>query len=144
VEFYSQIKDGKLQKNVSQQIAGFIASCKDGRYEIEIKKQKKSRSLEQNNFIHLLLGIFAQELVILTGDKQYTMLKVKDMMKLKFLKAPVIDANTGEITGEIIRKTSELTTTELNVFMEDVIQYAAEKFHIVLPYPNEELKLFKE
>ena len=141
MEFYSQIKDGKLQRNVSKSIAEYIGSCKDGRYEIEIKKQKKSRSGQQNRYFHQLMTILSMELISYTGDKRYTPAMVKDIVKCKFLKVEVINEVTGEVIGERVRGSSELTTTEMMTFVDDIIQWSIEQFGIRLYLPNEQSEL---
>ena len=53
----------------------------------------------------------------------------------------VIDEKTGEVWGQRIKGTSEMTKKELNEFFERIIIWAADVFHFELPYPNEEILL---
>lgn len=106
---------------------------------IVVERKKKQRSLSQNNYIHALFKIYATELVELTGDLKYNPEYVKGLCKCKFLMADDVDKSTGEVIGQYIRHTSELTPNELNIFFESVIRWAAETFHIILPYPKEKL-----
>ena len=46
--FFSTVKDGKLQKNTTQNILQELKHLEGKRVVITIEKQKSSRSLEQN------------------------------------------------------------------------------------------------
>jgi len=141
MEFYSQIKDGILQHNVSIYIAEYISTCKDGRYVIKIDRQKKTRSNQQNRYLHQMLSILSIELINYTGDKRYTPEMVKDIVKCKFLKTQVLNEATGEVIGERIKGTSELGTMEFNVLIDDIIQWSLEQFNIRLYLPNEQKEM---
>ena len=106
---------------------------------VTIEKKTKKRTVSQNSYLHVLLRLFADELNKLGND--FTMLQVKDMMKFKFLTVEVFDKETGEVIGQRVRDTSELTTTELTWFIERVVQYAADMFHFNLPMPNEQMNI---
>ena len=88
-----------------------------------------------------MFTIFSHELISYTGDKQYTMEVVKDICKCKFLKTSVINEKTGEVIGERIKGTSELTTTEMSIFVDDIIQWSIEQFGIRLYLPNEQIEI---
>jgi hypothetical protein len=141
MEWVTKFNDGRMQRNTAKSIADYVASCKDGSYIIKIDRQKKSRSNQQNRYLHQMFTIFSHELISYTGDKQYTMEVVKDICKCKFLKTSVINEKTGEVIGERIKGTSELTTTEMMVFVDDIIQWSLEQFGIRLYLPNEQSEL---
>ena len=109
--------------------------------DIIIKKRRVKRSLNQNAFLHVLLTIFSQSLVELTGDKSLTMARVKNIVKLKFLKQEVVNTETGELIGEEVLDTSSLTKEQMAIFIEDIYRYASETFHIVLPNANTQQEL---
>lgn len=71
---------------------------------------------------------------------EFTMIEVKAMMKYKFAKCEVV-SDDGEIIGERIKGTSEMSKLELSTFIDKVISYAADTFNIQIPYPNEEMML---
>ena len=106
---------------------------------ITIERETRKRSLSQNAYIHILFNIFAGLLNELGND--FEMEEVKEMMKFKFLKCDVVNEETGEKIGERIRHTSELSTTDFNLFIDQVIQYAAEEFSFQLPYPGEQINI---
>jgi hypothetical protein len=105
---------------------------------VELKRRK--RSIDQNSYIHALFKIFSIELIKHTGDKQFTPTKMKGLCKTKFLLVDVCDSD-GVFIGQDIRETSSLNTVECNEFIENIIQWAAQEFSIVLPYPNEQMEI---
>jgi hypothetical protein len=52
-----------------------------------------------------------------------------------------MNVETGEVIGQRIKGTSEMTKTELNLFIENIIRWAADYFSIVLAYPSEQLEV---
>jgi hypothetical protein len=53
----------------------------------------------------------------------------------------MINENSGEVIGTRIKSTTELSTLEMNEFIENMIRWSAEQFNITIPYPNENLQL---
>ena len=139
LEYFTTPKDGIIGKKVGGEIRHQLKSLEGKRVKITVEKVKKSRSLAQNAYMHLMFTIFKDALNDLGNE--FNMPQVKEMLKLKFLKTEVVNEDTGETIGERVRHTSELTTTELNVFIEDVIRYGAEEFNVTIPFPNEQLTI---
>lgn len=139
IEIISSVENGTLKRNRTQ-IAEVIKSFEGKEIILTIEKKKKKRTNNQNAYLHALFTIFRNELNAL-GNK-FTMEEVKELCKFKFAKIDVVNEVTGEVVGQRIQGTSEMSTTELNVFIDEVIQWAAEMFKIELPYPNEEMQMF--
>lgn len=134
----SSVENGKLVRNrtlLSETIQRFNGK----EITITIEQKRKKRSNQQNRYLHALFTIFKNELNEL-GNK-FTVLEVKDLCKYKFSMVDVINEESGEVIGQRIKGTSEMTPTELNTFFEEIIQWAAEAFHIELPLPNENLQI---
>ena len=106
---------------------------------ITVERKRKTRSLMQNAYFHLLMKLFKESLNDLGNE--FTIEQVKDIVKCKFLLVDIYNKSTGEIIGQRIRGTHELTTSEFTELIENVIRWAADYFHIVLPYPNEQLQI---
>jgi hypothetical protein len=140
LSYYSNVSDnGKLQISVSNAIREDLKRFCGKRVEITIGRYSSKRSHQQNNYVHLLFTIFTQALNELGAE--YTMHEIKEMCKKKFATVNVYNKKTGEIIGERVMGTSEMSKIELNEFFEKVIMWAADMFNIVLPYPNEELEI---
>jgi len=133
LEFTGYVKDGQVffrnQKNISKEI--LESGWKE--FNVTVEKKKKNRSLEQNKWLWACMTLLAEH----TG---YTKEEMLAIVKFKFLKAVKADEKTGEVF-EYLKGTSELTTTEFSVFMDDLIKWSASSLQVVLPIPNEQLNL---
>lgn len=132
--YYSNVKDGKLQKNVSLQIAEEVKHFEGKRVEITIQKLKSTRSAQQNRLWWLYVTIMAKEV-------GYTKEEMHEILKFKFLKKEKVDEKTGEIF-EYIGSTTKLSKSEFADMVTDLIRFAAETFNIVLPLPGEQAELY--
>ena len=131
--YYSNIKDGKLQKNVSLQIAEDIKHFEGKRIEITIQKLKSTRSQAQNRLWWLYVTIIAKEI-------GYDKSEMHEILKFKFLKKEKVDERTGEVF-EYISSTTKLNKSDFSDMVTDLIRYAAETFDIVLPLPGEQSEM---
>jgi hypothetical protein len=135
----STVLNGALNRNKSL-IKDAIASFEGKNIEITIEKSKKKRSNPQNAYFHGIVLPIVYECLKEAGHT-LSLLDVKDMLKLKFLKVSVmINEDTGEVL-ERIKNTSELTTTEFMDFIAEIQIFVAEYFDVQIPSPNEDLKL---
>lgn len=139
--FISNVKDGQLQMNVRKQIATKLPYFNEKRVKITIEKLYGKRSNPQNAFLHLILTIFSNELIDLTGDERLDMETVKSMCKIKYLSENLIDEETGEVKATYVRKTSQLNKEEMGEFIENVKRYAMDMFGIYLPDANSQIQL---
>src|ERR1035438_1609739 len=130
---------GKLAVITSKLIGAEIARHKGKRVLITVERFSSKRSLPQNSFMHLVLQMFTDELNKITGNDM-RMSELKEMMKRKFAMIDVINENTGEIIGERIKGTSEMSKMELMQFLDNVILYAQDMFGIVLPKEDSQLE----
>jgi len=131
--YYSNVKDGKLQKNVSLQIAEELNHFEGKRVEITIEKLKSTRSTQQNRLWWLYVTIIAKEI-------GYDKNEMHEILKFKFLKKEKVDERTGEVF-EYIGSTAKLNKTDFADMVSDLIRYAAETFDIVLPLPGEQSEM---
>lgn len=140
-EWISTVKNGRLQKGVSAEIAAILQKFESKRVLIKIEKLGATRSIRQNSYIHALIAIFSKELIDYTGDEQYTPSELKNMLKTKFLIRDVFSTKTGEVTGQKVLRTRDLNKEEFLIFTDQVIRYAADEFHITLPVPSEQFEM---
>jgi len=140
-EFFTSVKNGLLQKGVSKEITELIKSFEGKRIGIKIYKLAGTRSVRQNNYLHLLFDIASKALIDYTGDEIYTPAKVKNMMKTKFLLRDVVSEKTGLLTGQEILRTRDLNKEDFSMFTEQVLRHFAMEFNIVLPVPNEQFEI---
>lgn len=132
-----------ISKNVIQNrqvLAKAFKELKDGRYKVSIENANH-RSNNQNSYVH---GVIIPLVYEGLRDAGFEDIKTKEdaklVIKTLFLKKKIYNPNNGD-TIEVTRHTSELTTLEMNEFIEDVIRWGAEYLNIQIPYPNEQLQL---
>ena len=135
--FLSDVKDGRLQKTASRNIAAEIQRHEGKRIEIKIRRVSSKRSLPQNAYLHLLFTLFTNELNALGNT--FTMIEVKELLKTKFATIDVINESTGEVIGQRVKGTSEMSKGEMIEFIDNIIRYGKEIFNFNLPYPNESM-----
>lgn len=109
------------------------AWSKDVPYIVEIKRFERSRSLAQNNLLHMWLAIIAKE----TGN---TLDAVKTEAKRRILGVRLVEY-TNHKTKEksitaVIPSINELTVKEMTVLLNGVEEIANE-LGIVLPFPED-------
>lgn len=131
--YYSDVTDGRLQKNVSTKIANELKEFEGKRVEIKIQKLKSTRSQQQNRYYWAIAKILGDEL-------GYTKDEMHEILKFKFLKKSKVIEATGEIL-EYIGSTATLSKSEFADMTTDLIRWAAESFNVVLPAPGEQLDL---
>lgn len=129
LEYYSNVKDGQLQKNVRELIGKEIKHFEGKRVHLTIEKLKSKRSSAQNRLFHLYVGILSKEL-------GYEFEEMKDILKFKFLRRERVIERTGEIV-EYLEHTSKLNKTDFADMTTSVIRFGAE-LGIVLPLPGEQ------
>lgn len=111
------------------------------RVTIEVKSRKKIRNIDQNAYLHLCLQMIADE----TGN---SLDAVKTTLKALYAKQPllyrngdpIVDKSSGEI-AHYIQDTRYMSTVECFEFTEKVIMFARDFCAIVLPQPDENIKL---
>ena len=131
--FYTgQVKDGKIvgipRKRINEELAYF-----EGKHiEVVIRKRKRQRTTQQNRLYWLYVEIIGEQL-------GYSKDECSEILKFKFLKTESVNEQTGECF-EYIRGTSSLSTVEFLEFIENISQWVAQAFGIVLPAPDEQIK----
>lgn len=107
---------------------------KDLAVTIEVKPTKKYRSVFQNSYYWaVVITLIASRLKELGHDVDKDL--THEFLKGRFL---YTEMNTGEETMRIPRKTSDLSTTEFEEYVEVVKQFAAETLEIFIPDPNDD------
>ena len=107
----------------------YVAGLKlDARYEVSIKRYRPKRTPPQNRYYFgVVVPTIAEELcgTVTEQTKQET----HDGLRAKFL--TVQDDRLPRI-----KSTTELTTVEFNAYIDEIVLWAAEWLHIVIPPPE--------
>jgi hypothetical protein len=155
--FFSTVKDGKLQKNTTQNILQELAHLEGKRVVITIEKQKSSRSLQQNSLYWVYIDILSQELGH-SKDEMHELVKYKFLKLKRFISVVngksvilaledgiYVDVSTGEIHDiekvepyDKIGSTATLTKSEFIDFIDSLITWAKDFLGLTLPNPEEQ------
>jgi len=105
------------------QAIDLLRKSEDKNIKIEITRWKPKRSLNQNNYFHLILDMIWDEI---WEDREY----MKDLMKQKFL---MQDSKLWQVPW----RTSKLDEWEMAKFTEKIIIFAWSELNMRLPTPDE-------
>lgn len=105
----------------------------DAPWEITIKPFRRSRSLSQNNLLHLWLQTISTHYAETHGEWHSP-----EVWK-QYVKSLFLGEESKEINGKIItitRHTSELTVPEFTELLEKIDMWCATELQLVLPHPD--------
>lgn len=133
LNYYSDVKNGNLQKNIKELIAKELLHFEGKRIEITIEKVSSRRSKQQNRLWWLYIKIISDEI-------GYNKDELHEIAKFKFLKKEAVIEQTGEIM-EYIGSTAKLNKSDFAELVNNLQRWAAETFNIVLPDPEDQFKM---
>ena len=111
-----------------------MAREKDLDVTIEVKKARKYRSVFQNSYYWgVVITLVAGRLKELGHDVDKDL--THEFLKGRFL---YTEMTAGEETMRVPKKTSDLSTTEFEEYVETVKQFAAETLEVFIPDPNDD------
>ena len=107
---------------------------------IEIVEKSRTRSISQNNYLHLILGWFALEY----GETlEYTkQIIFKQWVNPEIFKTEFVNHKTGEFREEW-KSTKHLTKDEMTTAIDRFRAYSVKNMNLYLPEPND-LALLEE
>lgn len=114
----------KLKKELRQTFAG-------KNIEIVIHRKKKHRSVQQNRVQWMYYTMISD----VTG---YTKDEIHSICKTLFLTTEKVNEKTGSVYS-YTKSTTELSTVEHIEYTDQIKQWAAQEFEIVLPDPGEQM-----
>ena len=105
---------------------------------VELKKKHTQRSLAQNSYLHLLLGMFASEF-------GYTLEEVKFDLFKKHCNADIFIRRRKNRRGQevkYVRSSTELDKAEMTMAIERFRNYSSAQCGLYLPRPDEHEAIF--
>jgi len=133
LEYYSTIKDGKMQRNTALQIANDVKNFEGKRVHITLEKLKSKRSTQQNRLYWLYVTILANEI-------GYDKNEMHELIKFKFLKREKVFEKTGELF-EYLESTAKLSKSDFADFIFNFQKWSAETFDVILPDPGSNFEI---
>lgn len=124
------MEDGEIRWFNTDKIRDFLKNHKGERFTFTIKKY---RTLDQNAYFHVLVGILGDHL-------GYELDEMKSIIKKQFLTVESISEKTGLVLPRV-QETSELGVVEMNDLIEKLKRWSAQEFSVVLPDPESQQKM---
>ena len=126
--YTGEVRDGVIKLN-SEKFKREVLSCFPGQpFILRVEKVKKKRSNNQNEYYWGVVIEYVREAIRMLGF-DLTKDETHDFLKARF--------NSVEIAGLIVPKsTTSLSTEEFNRYIETIVKWVAERFHIVIPPPE--------
>ena len=109
----------------------FLDKCSDWMYKVEISKQYKIRSLQENKYYFWII------LKMLSDELWYEVDEVHELMKERFLTKIEKLKSDKRVKLKRTKSTSELTTQEFEEYLENIRVFASKYLNIIIPLPNQ-------
>lgn len=139
ISVVSEVKNGKLIRNRNQ-LNEVIKSFEGQEITISVEKRKIKRSNPQNRYYWSTIIVIMQNCLKSTGN-MFSLEDTHELLKLRFLKHSfLINEETGECV-ERVKSTTELSTIEFSEYVEQIQQWCAEMFGVVIPSPGEQITI---
>jgi hypothetical protein len=122
--FTGRVEGGKLTLQEQDRFNAYLASLGAQSVDVVVRTWRKPRSNNQNAY---MWGVVYQLISETTG---FTPDETHDAMRLMFLLDRSKDIPT-------LKSTTQLTTTDMELYLENIRQWAAEHLNCVIPLPNE-------
>ena len=105
-----------------------------GRKKVTIANFQRRRSNQANAY---LWGVVYPAFVEFRQEQgeEFTADMAHEFFKLKFLRQPVVNVDTGEVLGQTVRSTAKLPKDEFGVYIEKVVAWLAH-YGIEVPPPS--------
>jgi hypothetical protein len=121
--FLATIQKGKLVFNNPDAFEKYLLRLNDKSVDVVVRLPRKDRTNPQNRY---MWGVVYELLSEFTG---YTPSEIHDAMRMLFLQDNLRKIPT-------LRSTTELTTVEMETYLSQIKQWAAEQ-NLVIPDPNQ-------
>lgn len=137
--FHSDVRNDRLQPNVSKLIAAAIKEHNGKRVTITIDRCRKTRSNPQNAYYWGVVLPIIKQAYLDTGWRK----NIEDIhaeLRVMFSRKEVANELTGEI-ATLPCSTTELSTSQFMEYLAEIGQWAAEELGCYIPEPNEQTNL---
>lgn len=131
-EQFVTVKDNRVIESVD---------LPNGRYFTKFDRKDK-RTTQQNRYMHLMFSMIQKGFYDIGYREVKTTEDAKEIMKRMFLSYEIENGTGGKI--KMVRRTRDLTKEQMNEFISECQQFAAENLNVVIPHPNEQVKIWHE
>lgn len=107
-------------------------------FRIKVERKRKKRSTPQNAFYWAVVVPMIKDRLNELGH-EFNDDDTHDALKAKFNTVEII--NKDEVSDEIVKSTTKLTTVEFMEYLDKVMRWASEFLGIVIPEPNSQTEI---
>lgn len=122
----SKIRKGRIIPDSLEEFKVHLAQFEGGEVDVIVEKPRKERSLPQNRFY------FGVVLEIIHEETGWEKEDIHEYFKIKFLREPLNDQGMFRV-----KSTTELTTIEMEEYIEKIRREVAMELAIEIPLPHE-------
>lgn len=135
------VKNGKLELQNAKKFASELKIFEGDNVLLTLEKKKRKRSNQQSRYYWGVVIPSIKYAMEAKGFFLNSKEQVHELMKVKFLKAEIINIATGEII-ETIGSTTRLSTLDFENFLEQIRAWGASYLDCIVPLPNEQTEIF--
>lgn len=119
-------------ETVRRKIIYAVAKAR-GIHRLELTRCREQRTLSQNAYYWGVVLPAVAEGIMEAWGEQLDPEEIHDFLKQRFLTKPVVNRNTGEVTGETTHSTTALDTSAFAGYLDKIIRFAAEFLSTEIP-----------
>ena len=138
VKINTTVKAGRMIRNRNE-LTSALNQFEGQEITLSIEKAKKVRSTQENRYYWgLVIPLIKAGLKDATGES-CSAEQVADLMKTRFLMVDVYLGDSDVMTR--IKSTTELSTVEMERYLQECRTFAQEYLGVTIPMPNEDLTI---
>lgn len=118
-----------------QNIYTFFRAASDGSYMLSVTKQRKGRTLNQNEWLWGCVYPILLDGLLDAGWEFTSVEQVHEFFKARFAKEKVVNYDTGEIV-ELPKSTASMDTQQFSTYVDMLRDYAADYLNVNIPEPD--------
>lgn len=118
-----------------QNLYSFFRAMPDGSYMLSITKQKRGRTLNQNEWLWGCVYPILLDGLLDAGWEFTSVEQVHEFLKKLMAHDRVVNYDTGEIV-EIPKSTATMDTQQFSTYIDKLREYAEEFLNVTIPDPD--------
>lgn len=118
----------------------FFRATPDGSYMLSITKQRKGRTLNQNEWLWGCVYPILLDALLDAGWEFTSVEQVHEFFKKLMAQDRVVNYETGEIV-EIPKSTATMDTQQFSTYIDKLREYAEEFLNVTIPRPDKDWRV---
>lgn len=145
IEIHTKPEGGKIKRN-RKRIEQALAHFEGKDIIITIERKKRKRSTQQNRWLWgvaypIIRSAMHDAGIPISEAGLHIMLRIKAADDLDFIYDDAVNKNTGEVISQLLRSSTEYTTTQMMEYKLFLQAFCAEYFGVEIPDPDEHVDI---